>query len=105
MNDAFALRPELRRLATADTVVCRCEDVRRGALEPFDDWRAAKLHTRCGMGACQGRTCGAAAQFLFGWDNDSVRPPVFPVSVGALVSAETTIEPTTATSTTTKPRV
>jgi hypothetical protein len=20
------------------------------------------------MGACQGRTCGAAAKFLFGWD-------------------------------------
>ena len=92
LNDAFALRPELRRLATADTVVCRCEDVRRETLASFENWRAAKLHTRCGMGTCQGRTCGAAAQFLFGWDNNSVRPPVFPVSVGALVSAEKTID-------------
>jgi NADPH-dependent 2,4-dienoyl-CoA reductase/sulfur reductase-like enzyme len=92
LNEAFALRHELRRLATADTVVCRCEDVRRGALESFDNWRVAKLHTRCGMGTCQGRTCGAAAKFLFGWDNNSVRPPVFPVNVGALVSAEKTID-------------
>ena len=104
LNEAFSLRPELRRLATADTVVCRCEDVRHGTLESFDNWRAAKLHTRCGMGTCQGRTCGAAAKFLFGWDNNSVRPPAFPVSVGALISAETTTD-NNATSTTTQPRV
>jgi len=89
LNQAFALRVELRQLATADTIVCRCEDVRRGSLAAFDDWRTAKLHTRCGMGACQGRTCGPAAQFLLGWENLSVRPPVFSVSVGALVCAET----------------
>jgi NADPH-dependent 2,4-dienoyl-CoA reductase/sulfur reductase-like enzyme len=88
LKEAFSLRPELRRLAAPDTVVCRCEDVTRGAMEPFADWRAAKLHTRCGMGPCQGRTCLPAAKFLFGWDNDSVRPPLFPVSVGALISAE-----------------
>ena len=104
LNEAFSLRPELRRLATANTVVCRCEDVRRAALEPFGDWRAAKLHTRCGMGTCQGRTCGAAAKFLFGWDNNSVRPPAFPVSVGALISAEATTD-NNAKSTTTQPRV
>jgi NADPH-dependent 2,4-dienoyl-CoA reductase/sulfur reductase-like enzyme len=102
LNEAFSLRPELRQLATADTVVCRCEDVRREALESFDNWRAAKLHTRCGMGACQGRTCAAAARFLFGWDILSVRPPVFPVSLGALVSAETTLN-NNATSTTRPP--
>ena len=64
----------------------------RAALEHFADGRAAKLHTRCGMGGCQGRTCGAAARFLFGWDHDSVRPPVFPVRVGALIGAEKTPE-------------
>lgn len=46
----------------------------------------------CGLGACQGRADGGAAQFLFGWDNNSVRPPVFPGSVGALISAEKTID-------------
>jgi NADPH-dependent 2,4-dienoyl-CoA reductase/sulfur reductase-like enzyme len=90
LNHAFALRPELRGLATANTVVCRCEDVRREALEPFKDWRAAKLHTRCGMGACQGRICGGAAQFLLGWDNDSVRPPAFPARLGSLMSVSPT---------------
>jgi D-hydroxyproline dehydrogenase subunit alpha len=98
LNRAFSLRPELRTLATADTIVCRCEDVRREALEPFADERAAKLHTRCGMGACQGRICGAAAQFLFGWEHGSVRPPVFPVPVDALITAEKTTDNNTSIS-------
>ena len=84
LTKAFALRPELRGMTTADTVVCRCEDVRRRELEGCADWRAAKLHTRCGMGACQGRTCGGATRYLFGWKNESIRPPVLPVRVGAL---------------------
>lgn len=86
LRQAFALRDELRRLATPDTVVCRCEDVRRGQLDARSGWRDAKLHTRCGMGPCQGRTCGAAAQFLYGWENESIRVPVLPVRVGALVA-------------------
>ncbi len=85
---AFALRPELRQLAPPDTLVCRCEDVSRGQLEACADAREAKLHTRCGMGPCQGRICGAATQFLFGWSNDSVRPPVFPVNLESLAGAE-----------------
>lgn len=89
---AFALRPELRQLAAPDTLVCRCEDVSRGQLEACADVREAKLHTRCGMGPCQGRICGVATQFLFGWSNDSVRPPVFPVNLASLVSAEDTLK-------------
>ena len=46
-----------------------------------DSWRAAKLQTRCGMGPCQGRVCGPATQFLFKWNPDSVRPPIFPARV------------------------
>jgi D-hydroxyproline dehydrogenase subunit alpha len=88
LSAAFSLRPELRQLATPDTVVCRCEDVRRRQLEPYDNWRAAKLHTRCGMGACQGRTCGSAIRVLFGWHNESLRPPLFPVTLGALVTSD-----------------
>ncbi|MGO8928350.1 MAG: FAD-dependent oxidoreductase [Limisphaerales bacterium] len=84
LNQAFALRPELRHLATPDTFVCRCEDVRFADLKGCESSRAARLHTRCGMGSCQGRTCGAAVQFLFGWENDSVRPPLFPVRLASL---------------------
>jgi hypothetical protein len=39
------------------------------------------------MGPCQGRVCGPALQFLFGWDSDTVRPPVQPASLGELAAA------------------
>lgn len=84
LDRAFAPRPELRRLATPETVVCRCEDVTLAALQVCASWREAKLHTRCGMGACQGRVCGAATEFLFGWENSGVRPPVFPAGVSSM---------------------
>jgi NADPH-dependent 2,4-dienoyl-CoA reductase/sulfur reductase-like enzyme len=86
LDRAFALRPELRALAAPETVVCRCEDVTHAALESRTSWREAKLHTRCGMGPCQGRVCGGAAEFLFGWENASARPPVYPASVSTLAA-------------------
>jgi hypothetical protein len=55
--------------------------------------RAAKLQTRCGMGSCQGRVCGPATQFIFKWDPDSVRPPIFPARVEALAIAVSGPEP------------
>jgi len=85
MDQGFSLRPEVRHLARPDTVVCRCEDVRLRQLEPHASLHAAKLHTRCGMGACQGRVCGAALHALFGWEGPSVRPPVFPVRIDTLL--------------------
>lgn len=86
LDAAFALRPELRRLADARTIVCRCEDVRFGDMAECRTWRDAKLHTRCGMGACQGRVCGSAVEFLFGWENDSVRPPLTPARMETLAA-------------------
>ncbi|HEX6607426.1 MAG TPA: FAD/NAD(P)-binding oxidoreductase [Chloroflexia bacterium] len=88
----FAPRPELRALPRADTLVCRCEDVPYGELAAQPGWRAAKLHTRCGMGPCQGRVCGGATEFLFGWTQDSVRPPVAPASIASLAQITTTEE-------------
>ena len=84
MERAFQLRPELRALAEPDTLVCRCEDVKMRDLVSCPTARAAKLHTRAGMGPCQGRVCGSAMSFLFGWEADSVRPPVAAASVGSL---------------------
>ena len=86
LDRAFALRPELRALPKPETIVCRCEDVPHSALEPCKSSREARLHTRCGMGACQGRVCGAATEFLFGWENSSARPPVFPAAVSTLAA-------------------
>jgi NADPH-dependent 2,4-dienoyl-CoA reductase/sulfur reductase-like enzyme len=83
---AFALRDELRILPADATLVCRCEDVSYGALSQCRSWREAKLHTRCGMGPCQGRICGASTEFLFGWHAPAPRPPVFPVEVQILGS-------------------
>jgi NADPH-dependent 2,4-dienoyl-CoA reductase/sulfur reductase-like enzyme len=83
---AFALRPELRGLADAETLVCRCEDVTHAALKERSSWREAKLHTRCGMGACQGRVCGTATEFLFRWERAGMRPPVYPAKVFTLAA-------------------
>jgi NADPH-dependent 2,4-dienoyl-CoA reductase/sulfur reductase-like enzyme len=85
LNETFALRNELRQLATSETIVCRCEDVKFEALRAQDSWRAAKLQTRCGMGPCQGRVCGPAVEFLFDGKVESVRPPVFPVGVESML--------------------
>jgi len=86
LNRTFALREELKALAEPDTIVCRCEDVVFDRLRAHDSWRTAKLQTRCGMGPCQGRICGSAVEFLFGWKPVSVRPPVVPVRVESLLS-------------------
>ena len=89
LNRTFALRDELKQVVQPDTIVCRCEDVTFDRLRAHSSWRAAKLQTRCGMGPCQGRICGGAVEFLFGWRAKSVRPPVLPVRVESLVrSAE-----------------
>jgi NADPH-dependent 2,4-dienoyl-CoA reductase/sulfur reductase-like enzyme len=80
----FALRQEVSRLAAAETAVCRCEDVSFEKMKGFAGWREAKLQTRCGMGSCQGRVCGAAAKVLFGWGMESVRPPILPGRVESL---------------------
>ena len=96
LDATFTLRPELRTLPTADTLVCRCEDVPYSRLHDQPSWRAAKLYARCGMGPCQGRICGPATEFLFNWSPDSVRPPVFPARVEHLAAAPKPEQPTPA---------
>lgn len=86
MDRAFELRPELRDVP-GETLLCRCEDVTIGKVQAHRSWREAKLHTRCGMGPCQGRVCGGAASFLLGWQTESIRPPVFPAQVAHLAAA------------------
>ncbi len=81
---AFTLRPELRGLARPDTLVCRCEDVALGRIDPRWTRRQCKLYTRAGMGACQGRICGPALEFLFGVGPDKERPPLAPVRLSTL---------------------
>jgi D-hydroxyproline dehydrogenase subunit alpha len=89
LNRTFALRDELKHLPAPETIVCRCEDVTFERLRTHRSWRAAKLQTRCGMGPCQGRVCGGAVEFLFGWRAESVRPPALPVRVESLIRGVT----------------
>jgi NADPH-dependent 2,4-dienoyl-CoA reductase/sulfur reductase-like enzyme len=84
MLDVFSPRAELRALPSADTIVCRCEDVTYGAVQEAVCARQAKLYTRAGMGPCQGRTCMPALEFLLAWHSDTVRPPVESALVSSL---------------------
>jgi NADPH-dependent 2,4-dienoyl-CoA reductase/sulfur reductase-like enzyme len=51
------------RVASADTLVCRCEEIRGGQITELLDTHGAigpnqlKSFLRCGMGPCQGREC------------------------------------------------
>lgn len=63
--------PLTTQLADDRTIVCRCESVRLAELresfagpEGAGSAGAAKRLTRVGMGQCQGRWCGAAAEVL-----------------------------------------
>jgi NADPH-dependent 2,4-dienoyl-CoA reductase/sulfur reductase-like enzyme len=85
LRTAFALRPELRELPEPSTIVCRCEDVPFADLEACARGRDARLHARCGMGPCQGRTCGPATAYHFGWEPGGPRLPLYPASFSALM--------------------
>ncbi|MBC3841238.1 FAD-dependent oxidoreductase [Streptacidiphilus sp. 4-A2] len=77
---------------SADTEVCRCEEVTaqevREAVDELGagDVRTVKLLTRAGMGWCQGRMCGPAVARLAGGDSDpaGTRPLSCPVPMGLL---------------------
>ncbi len=56
VSQTFILNPTLKNLGAADTFLCRCEDVTLGEIDAATGWAAAKLHSRCGMGACQGKS-------------------------------------------------
>ena len=64
-----ALRPAMVDAIPAHTIVCRCEDVTRGEIDDAIARGAVEVNqlkhfTRCGMGPCQGRTCGDVAAEL-----------------------------------------
>ncbi|WP_372921449.1 FAD-dependent oxidoreductase [Roseovarius sp.] len=82
---------------TADTVICRCEDVTRADLDTAIDDGAKDLNqlkhfTRLGMGPCQGRMCSLTAAVLLrargvGSETDmrlTPRAPVRPVEMNQL---------------------
>lgn len=69
MGRLMALPPKQVESIAAQTVVCRCEDVTRQEIDAAvehgaRDMNQVKAWTRCGMGPCQGRTCGDIAASL-----------------------------------------
>jgi NADPH-dependent 2,4-dienoyl-CoA reductase/sulfur reductase-like enzyme len=88
LEDHFTLDPRLRELAADDTLICRCEAVPMAALRDRTDARDAKLATRCGMGACQGRICGTALAELGLFPRGGPRPPLFPARLATLAEAD-----------------
>lgn len=92
LNQHFALQDSIKHLAEPDTIVCRCEDVRYSQIVDCSGWTEAKLTTRCGMGACQGRICGAATHQLFGWASPEPRLPLSPTRISSLLQKPVKID-------------
>jgi NADPH-dependent 2,4-dienoyl-CoA reductase/sulfur reductase-like enzyme len=80
------------------TIVCRCEEVTAGSLRAAVADGAigpsqAKVFTRCGMGACQGRICGSIVSELIAQETGksvleigsyNVRFPLKPISLAEM---------------------
>ena len=69
ISELMTPQPGLVEAMPRTTVVCRCEDVTRAAIEDAVSRGARTLNqlkstTRCGMGPCQGRMCSEAAAEL-----------------------------------------
>ena len=63
MAGLMAVRPAQVAAIHEATIVCRCEDVTRAEIDAAVDGGAREVNqvkawTRCGMGPCQGRSCG-----------------------------------------------
>jgi NADPH-dependent 2,4-dienoyl-CoA reductase/sulfur reductase-like enzyme len=84
VSQTFVLNPTLKTLGSADTLLCRCEDVPLGEIDAETGWAASKLHSRCGMGACQGKICATAARYLFDWPLPQPRVPLTPARLETL---------------------
>ena len=99
MDAAFRIRPGLHELAEAETVVCRCEEVRvRDVTAAIHDGARAlnqvKCWTRAGMGPCQSRMCAVPTAHIFARGTGmaipalgsyTTRPPIKPIPVAALL--------------------
>jgi len=63
LNLICQISPDVYADIPDETTICRCEevtmgDVRRQVSNGLTSLKSIKMATRCGMGRCQGRTCG-----------------------------------------------
>jgi NADPH-dependent 2,4-dienoyl-CoA reductase/sulfur reductase-like enzyme len=98
----LAFRPGLEfRLASADTLACRCEEVRGKQVTDLLDIHGAigpnqlKAFLRCGMGPCQGRQCALTITEMIAAHRGvspaevgsfKLRVPVKPITVAEVAS-------------------
>jgi NADPH-dependent 2,4-dienoyl-CoA reductase/sulfur reductase-like enzyme len=97
----YAAPPHSARLVTAETVICRCEEVTFAEIDAaladeIQSAGAVKRRTRLGMGRCQGRYCTPVLENLLaekcGQDRGEFtgfapRVPVKPLPIGALIQS------------------
>ncbi len=100
LDEMSRIRPGLNALATPDTIVCRCEEVvlsevTAAVAHGAHDLQAVKLFTRLGMGQCQGRNCAPSTAMVMSValayqpsvaGRINPRPPVSPITLGALAN-------------------
>lgn len=98
------MRSVLAELADAETIVCRCETVRRADVDAvladsafIGDVNAVKLSCRTGMGLCQGRYCESTIGAIVASARDretglagrfNAHVPIKPVPVADLVNLD-----------------
>nr|WP_239062794.1 FAD-dependent oxidoreductase [Streptomyces sp. SID13031] len=91
---AYPVRDGWLGWSDSGTVVCRCEEVERGAVEEavgvreVEGARSLKLACRAGLGMCQGRVCGRNVAAISGVKQGDGRPVGQPVRLVDLASAE-----------------
>lgn len=91
---AYPVREGWVGWAEGDTVVCRCEEVRKEEIEVavgergVGGMRGVKMVSRAGLGVCQGRVCGRSVAVIAGVGSEFGRPVGQPVRVGDLAGAE-----------------
>jgi NADPH-dependent 2,4-dienoyl-CoA reductase/sulfur reductase-like enzyme len=70
LETAFPFPAELAAAMPDETILCRCEGLTAGAFRAAagslvaSEINRAKAFSRCGMGRCQGRVCGPAANLV-----------------------------------------
>jgi NADPH-dependent 2,4-dienoyl-CoA reductase/sulfur reductase-like enzyme len=97
LEAAFPFPADLAAAISDETILCRCEGVTAGEMREAaralgaDEINRAKAFCRCGMGRCQGRTCGPAAAVVLAAALDAPperigrlrgQPPVKPIPMG-----------------------
>ncbi len=107
LNTVYTFRPGLIHLATDDTWLCRCEEVtfsqvKTAIADGAVDLNQVKLHTRAGMGYCQGRFCSvliaqvlaeATKRSLSDFLPFTIRPPFQPIPLKVLATGVDAITP------------